>query len=178
MKGRRRVLGPLNGSIPAEVMFVGEAPGRLGAEVTGVPFKGDHAGRNFERLLKGVGLDRDAVFITNAVICNPRSPAGANSRPAASEIRNCSTWLERTILLVDPKLVVSLGVISLAALAGLEAHRLTLARDVGRISSVVRPPAAAALSSRRPRDGQAAVFATAARLERYLRRVARLARRR
>ena len=133
MEGRRRVLGPLNGRVPAEAMFVGEAPGRLGAEVTGVPFKGDHAGRNFERLLKGAGLDRNAVFITNAVICNPRSSDGANSRPAASELRNCSTWLERTVLLVDPKLVVSLGVVSLAALARLEAHGLTLSRDVGRV---------------------------------------------
>ena len=132
MEGRRRVLGPLNGCIHAEVMFVGEAPGRLGAEVTGVPFKGDLAGRNFERLLEGVGLDRDATFITNAVICNPRSSNGTNSRPIASEIRNCSAWLGRTIGLVDPKLVVSLGVVALAALGGLEAHRLTLARDVGR----------------------------------------------
>lgn len=132
MKGRRRVLGPLNGRIPAEVMFVGEAPGRLGAEVTGVPFKGDLAGRNFERLLEGVGLDRDAVFITNAVICNPRSANGTNSRPTGPEIRNCSAWLRRTMLLVDPKLVVSLGVVALAALGGLELHRLTLAHDVGR----------------------------------------------
>ena len=133
MEGRRRVLGPLNGRIPAEVMFVGEAPGRLGAEVTGAPFKGDRAGRNFERLLEGVGLDRDSVFITNAVICNPRSSAGANSRPTAPEIRNCSTWLERTMLLVDPKLVVSLGVVALGSLAALEAHHLTLSRDVGGI---------------------------------------------
>ena len=113
-------------------MFVGEAPGRLGAEVTGVPFKGDLAGRNFERLLEGAGLDRDAVFITNAVICNPRSSNGTNSRPTALELRNCSTWLERTILLADPKLVVSLGVVALGALGGLKAHGLTLARDVGR----------------------------------------------
>ncbi len=132
MKGRRRVLGPLNGRVPAQVMFVGEAPGRLGAEVTGVPFKGDLAGRNFERLLEGAGLDRNAVFITNAVICNPRSSNGTNSRPTASEIRNCSAWLRQTVRLVDPKLVVSLGVVALAALGGLEAHRLTLARDVGR----------------------------------------------
>lgn len=131
MAGRRRVLGPLNGPIPAEVMFVGEAPGRFGAEIDGVPFHGDRAGSNFERLLRSAGLDRGGVFITNAVICNPRSPTGANSRPTALEIRDCSSWLERTIHLVDPGLVVSLGVVSLMALDRLGAHGLNLSRDVG-----------------------------------------------
>ena len=131
MAGRRRVLGPLNGPIPAEVMFVGEAPGRFGAEIDGVPFHGDRAGRNFERLLRSAGLDRGGVFITNAVICNPRSPTGANSRPTALEIRDCASWLERTIQLVDPMLLVSLGGVSLMALDRLEAHGLKLSRDVG-----------------------------------------------
>jgi uracil-DNA glycosylase family 4 len=132
MEGRRRVLGPLNGRIPAEVMFVGEAPGRFGADIDGIPFHGDRAGRNFERLLRSTGLDRGGVFITNAVICNPRSPTGANSRPTALEIRNCASWLERTINLVDPKLVVSLGGVSLEALDRLATHGLKLSRDIGK----------------------------------------------
>ena len=132
MEGRRRVLGPLNGCIPAKTMFVGEAPGRLGAELHGIPFHGDRAGRNFDRLLRGAGLDREDVFITNAVICNPQSSSGTNSRPLAREISNCRIWLERTLEIVDPRIVVSLGVVALGALGSVEAHKLELARDVGR----------------------------------------------
>jgi uracil-DNA glycosylase family 4 len=112
-------------------MFVGEAPGRFGAEIDGIPFHGDHAGRNFERLLLGASLDRRDVFVTNAIICNPQSLTGANARPTADEIRNCASWLERTIHLVDPKIVVSLGGVSLMALDRLAPHGLKLSRDVG-----------------------------------------------
>ncbi|MCC7105701.1 MAG: uracil-DNA glycosylase, partial [Chloroflexi bacterium] len=71
MAGRRRVLSGANGSPLAPLMFIAEAPGRLGAERTGVPFSGDQAGRSFELLLREARLTRTEVFVTNAVLCNP-----------------------------------------------------------------------------------------------------------
>ncbi len=131
MTGRRRVLSWLNGDPAADVLFVGEAPGRRGAELHGVPFHGDVAGHNFEELLAAGGLERGAVFITNAVLCNPRSSAGNNRPPAAAEIAECGAWLRETITLVDPGLVVALGAVALRALARIEAHDLQLS-DAGR----------------------------------------------
>lgn len=132
MEGRRRVVGPLNGDTGAAIMFVGEAPGRLGAERHGIPFHGDAAGRNFELLLAQAGFARGEVFITNAVLCNPQTPQGLNSRPSASELAECRPWLRETIELVDPRLVVALGATALRSLAFLEPHGLVLRRDAGR----------------------------------------------
>ena len=72
MYGRTRVLSEKNGNIDSKVIFIGEAPGRLGADRTGIPFYGDQAGKNFEWLLQFAGVTRQQVFITNAVLCNPR----------------------------------------------------------------------------------------------------------
>ena len=93
MHGRTRVLSEKNGDIYSKVVFVGEAPGRLGADRTGVPFYGDKAGQNFERLLIAAGLTRREIFITNAVLCNPRDDKGNNAVPTKEEVRNCSLHL-------------------------------------------------------------------------------------
>ena len=85
--GCRPVLSPANGSAGAGVLFVGEAPGRFGAGRTGVPFQGDVAGQRFERLLAEAGLRRAEVFVTNAVLCNPRTADGRNDRPRADALR-------------------------------------------------------------------------------------------
>ncbi|MDQ2931642.1 MAG: uracil-DNA glycosylase [Gemmatimonadota bacterium] len=132
MRGRRRVLGAGNGAIRARTLFVAEAPGRLGAEMSGIPLHGDQTGKNFERLLAAVGLRRDDVFITNAVLCNPQSPSGTNDRPTRAEIVRCSHFLSETIAVVDPALVIALGVSALAALSRVERHDLTLRVDLAR----------------------------------------------
>jgi DNA polymerase len=131
MEGRTRAIGPANGPLDARVLFVAEAPGRLGADRTGVPLTGDRTGRNFDALLAGAGIERDRVFVTNAVLCNPRRPDGANDRPRAEEIRNCSDHLRALIDLLDPPWVVSLGRAALDALDRIEPHVRVLARDVG-----------------------------------------------
>src|SRR5829696_4560965 len=59
MEGRRRVLGEANGRPGARVMFIAEAPGRLGGERTGVPLSVDQSGRRFSRMLALAGLSRD-----------------------------------------------------------------------------------------------------------------------
>ncbi len=130
---RTAVLSELNGPINARVMFIGEAPGRKGADRTRVPFSGDQSGKNFERFLASINLRRSEIFITSAAICNPRSTSGANRRPAASEIRNCSAFLRRTIELVEPAVIVTLGTVALAALKLLHYHDFSLRNDAGRI---------------------------------------------
>src|SRR5215510_16513369 len=84
---RVAVMSELNGPVTARVMFVGEAPGRKGADRTRVPFSGDQSGKNFDRFLESIDLRRSEIFITSAALCNPRSESGANRRPSSKEIK-------------------------------------------------------------------------------------------
>lgn len=123
-----------NGPVPAPVMCVGEAPGRLGAGRTGVPFSGDVAGARFERLLGEAGLRRVDVFVTNAILCLPVDGAGRNRAPRRTEVQACGRWLEETLRLVDPALVVAMGTVALYALALIQPHGLV-------VSNAGEPPA-------------------------------------
>ena len=133
MCGRSAVLSAHNGRVGARVMFVGEAPGRQGGDRTRVPFSGDQSGRNFSRYLASIGLAREEIFITNSALCNPRGETGANRRPTREEVSNCSEFLRRQIEVIGPRVVVTLGAVSLAALRAVEYHRLTLKENVGEI---------------------------------------------
>lgn len=130
---RTAVLSELNGPVKARVMFIGEAPGRKGADRTRVPFSGDQSGRNFDRFLSSIRLDRSEIFITSAALCNPRKESGANRRPTATELRNCSEYLRRTITLVDPSVVVTLGGVALEALKLIHYHEFTLKNDAAKL---------------------------------------------
>ncbi len=130
---RAAVFSELNGAVDARIMFVGEAPGRKGADRTRAPFSGDQSGKNFDRFISSIGLTRSQIFITSAALCNPRSASGANRRPAAREVANCSDFLRRTIALIDPKLVVTLGGVALDALKLVHYHELNLKEAAGRI---------------------------------------------
>ena len=133
MCDRTAVLSELNGPVNARVMFVGEAPGRKGADRTRVPFSGDQSGQNFDRFLASINLRRTEIFITSAALCNPRSESGANRRPTSSEIKNCSDFLRRTFALIDPHLVVTLGTVALDALKSIHDHDFTLKDDAAKI---------------------------------------------
>jgi uracil-DNA glycosylase family 4 len=133
MCGRTAVLSHHNGAVETRVMFIGEAPGRQGGDRTRVPFSGDQSGRNFERYLASISLPRSAIFITNAVLCNPRKASGANRRPTSLEMANCSQFLRRQIEIIDPLVVVTLGAVSLEALRRIEYHELTLREAAGQI---------------------------------------------
>jgi uracil-DNA glycosylase len=130
MDARRRAIGPGNGPLDARILVVAEAPGRFGADVTGVPLSGDRSGETFDALLASAGLDRGQMFVTNAVLCNPRREDGRNDRPRAAEVRNCGQHLRALIDLLDPLWVVSLGRVALDALALIEPHGAKLACDV------------------------------------------------
>lgn len=134
MAGSAAVLSDLNGDLRCPIFFIAEAPGRLGAARSGIPLCGDQSGRNFERLLAAAGLKREDVFITNAVLCNPRDPLGRNAAPLSSELAGCREYLARTIDVVDPALVITLGAVALRALGSIQPHELTLRRDVGRVT--------------------------------------------
>jgi len=133
MCDRAAVLSELNGSIGARVMFIGEAPGRKGADRTRIPFSGDQSGKNFESFLVAAGVKRSEIFITSAALCNPRTASGANRRPTTQELRNCSGFLRRTIELINPEVIVTLGGVALEALKRLHDHPFTLRDDGAKV---------------------------------------------
>ena len=135
MCGRSAVLSKLNGSPRARIMFIGEAPGRKGADRTRVPFSGDQSGANFDRFLSSIGLEREQIFITSAALCNPRTESGANRKPTQKELANCSDFLRRTIELIDPRVIVTLGSVALEALKRIQYHELSLKESAAAINS-------------------------------------------
>lgn len=132
MRHSARILGPASGRLDAPVIVIAEAPGRLGADQTHIPLHGDASGANFERLLDGAGIAREALFVTNAVLCNPRNDQGHNSPPTRAEVASCAAFLRRQLELVSARIVVTLGVQSLKALKVVSEHDFVLSRDVGK----------------------------------------------
>ena len=129
------VLSDLNGSLQPKVMFIGEAPGRVGADRTRRPFYGDKSGDNLQKLLDSIGLSREEIFITSAVLCSPRSATDANRKPKRAEIRNCLTHLRSTLDLIDAPVIVTLGSVALDALKMIEPHSLTLRENAGTVQN-------------------------------------------
>jgi uracil-DNA glycosylase family 4 len=133
MREREAVLSRLNGTLTPQVMFIGEAPGRKGADRTRIPFYGDASGSNFESLLAAIRLRRDQIFITSAVLCSPRKPSGANDKPTRAEILNCSGFLRRLLELIDPPVVATLGAVALDSLKSVEPHNYLIREDAAKI---------------------------------------------
>jgi uracil-DNA glycosylase family 4 len=130
---RTAVLSDLNGPLTASVLFIGEAPGRKGADRTRIPFSGDQSGKNFDRFLSAAGLTRQQIFITSAALCNPRSESGANRKPSIGELKNCSEFLARVIAILDPAVIVTLGSVALEAIKRIHYHELTLKEAAAKI---------------------------------------------
>ncbi|SFE94390.1 DNA polymerase [Aureimonas phyllosphaerae] len=99
-----------NGAEDADVMFVGEAPGR-DEDLAGEPFVGK-SGQLLNRMLATIGIERDAVRVTNTV---PWRPPG-NRAPTPAETEACLPFTLRHIELVRPRVVVSVGSSSVRAL--------------------------------------------------------------
>ena len=125
------VLSILNGTLRPRVMFVAEAPGRQGGDRTRRPFYGDKSGANFQMLLDSIGLRREEIFVTNSVLCSPRSVTDANRKPRRSEMKNCSSYLQRTIELVDPPVIATLGAVALDAIKLIAPHEYSLKANAG-----------------------------------------------
>jgi DNA polymerase len=100
------------GNPHADLMFVGEAPG-FHEDKNGVPFVGA-AGQLLGKLLAGIGLERDDVYIANVLKCRPPG----NRDPLPEEIAACESHLFRQLELIRPKVVATLGNFATKLLSG------------------------------------------------------------
>jgi uracil-DNA glycosylase len=100
------------GDADADLMFVGEAPGRTEDE-QGLPFVG-RAGKLLDTLLAEIGLAREDVFVANVLKCRPPG----NRDPQPLEIEACRDYLERQVELIEPKVIATLGNFSTKLLRG------------------------------------------------------------
>lgn len=101
-RGRTNAV-PGDGSYKAEILFIGEGPGRE-EDLQGKPFVGA-AGKLLTELIESIGMKREEVFIANVVKCRPPE----NRDPLPEEIKACYPYLEAQIKLIKPKLIVTLG---------------------------------------------------------------------
>lgn len=98
---------PGGGNPNAKIMFIGEAPGKTEDE-KGLPFVGS-AGSFLNEMLNSIELEREDVYIANIIKCRPP----ANRDPLPKEIETCLPYLKEQILILKPKIVVTLGRFSL-----------------------------------------------------------------
>ena len=98
---------PGEGPPDPQIMFVGEAPGRM-EDIGGRPFVG-RAGKLFNELLNEVDISRRQIFIGNILKCRPVSIEGRDRRPTKVEISYCSPYLEKQLEIIKPKIVCALG---------------------------------------------------------------------
>jgi uracil-DNA glycosylase len=110
-KGRTQVVFG-SGSSNAELMFVGEAPG-FHEDKQGVPFVGA-AGQLLNKLLAGIGMTREDVFVVNVLKCRPPG----NRDPQQEEIEACEPHLWKQIELIQPKVIATLGNFATKLLSG------------------------------------------------------------
>jgi len=108
-----------NGSVQAALMLVGEQPGNE-EDLEGQPFVGP-AGFLLMRALADAGIDRDQVYVTNAVKhfkWEPRGKRRIHKTPVQREIEACNRWLQAEIACVQPRIIVCLGATAGRAVLG------------------------------------------------------------
>jgi uracil-DNA glycosylase family 4 len=91
------------GNPDADLLFIGEAPG-MHEDRQGEPFVGA-AGQLLTRMLEGIGMSRDQVYIANVLKCRPPG----NRDPQEDEIETCTPWLVEQISSIQPVVIVTLG---------------------------------------------------------------------
>ncbi len=118
------------GSPAARIMMVGEQPGDQ-EDLAGRPFVGP-AGQLLDRAMAEAGLDRQTVYVTNAVKhfkFVPRGKRRIHEKPGAGEINACRFWLDRERAEVKPALTVMLGATAARAVLG---RVVTISRERGQ----------------------------------------------
>jgi len=93
------------GNANTTVVFVGMCPGMYGCGTYGIPFYGDASGKLFQDMLHFIGLTKEDVWVTNTVKCCPEN----NREPTLDEINSCSSFLRSELSILQPKLIVPLG---------------------------------------------------------------------
>ena len=133
MRERTAVLSELNGNLNSQILFIAEAPGRQGGDRTRVPLVGDASGANFKKFINSIGIEREDVFVTNSVLCNPRKESGANRKPTRIESQNCSRFLRRQLEVLNPRIIATLGSVALEALKTIQYHEFNLKINAGKV---------------------------------------------
>jgi uracil-DNA glycosylase len=107
------------GPLDARLMFVGEQPGEQ-EDVAGRPFVGP-AGQVFDRALADAGIDRNHIYVTNAVKhfkYEQRGMRRVHAKPGAGEIEACRWWVDQERDIIRPKITVALGATAARSLFG------------------------------------------------------------
>ncbi|MFN7160666.1 MAG: uracil-DNA glycosylase family protein [Candidatus Gracilibacteria bacterium] len=99
---------PGMGTQQTDILLVGEGPGK-NEDLQGLPFVGA-SGRFLDELLGSIGLSREKIYITNVVKCRPPE----NRDPKPNEIEACDNYLEAQIMVINPKIIITLGRYSMA----------------------------------------------------------------
>lgn len=160
----------------ARIMLIGEQPGDQ-EDQAGHPFVGP-AGKVLDAALKEAGIERTAVFLTNAVKhfkWEPRGKRRIHDKPNRTEVVACRPWLDQEFALVEPDVVVTLGATAAQALLGsafrLTRHRGEILDDTGvapHLLATIHPAAILRMADRSEREHAHAEFVadltTAARL--------------
>jgi DNA polymerase len=100
--GRRQIVFGV-GNPGADLMFVGEAPGR-DEDIQGIPFVG-RAGQKLTQIIEAIGLKREDVYIANVIKCRPPD----NRNPEPDEVESCEPFLFRQVDTIKPTVIVALG---------------------------------------------------------------------
>lgn len=118
--GKQIVFGV--GNLEADIFFCGEAPG-ADEEIEGVPFVG-RAGQLLTKMIQGMGLSRDQVYIGNIMNFRPDTgtPFG-NRPPSQKEMEFCLPYLKAQLAIVKPKVIVALGATAVNGLLGVNPKR-------------------------------------------------------
>lgn len=109
------------GSIDADIMLIGEGPG-ADEDAQGIPFVGK-AGKLMNQALRGLGINRDDLYICNIVKCRPPQ----NRNPLKNEADACIGYLHEQIKIIKPKLIVLMGNVALKNILG-EQYSITSSR--------------------------------------------------
>ncbi len=112
-EGKQIVFGV--GNLDADIFFCGEAPG-ADEETQGIPFVGK-AGQLLTKIISAMGLSRDDVYIGNIMNWRPEVPKG-NRPPTIEEMNYCLPYLKAQIEIVQPKVIVALGMTAVKGLLG------------------------------------------------------------
>jgi uracil-DNA glycosylase family protein len=116
------------GARSSEMLLVGETPGDQ-EDLQGRPFVGP-AGRLLDEALEAAGIDRDMIYVTNAVKhfrFEKRGMRRSHVKPTARQIKACHPWIQAELLVIEPRVVVCLGATAAQALIGKE-FRITKQR--------------------------------------------------
>ncbi|WP_313621386.1 UdgX family uracil-DNA binding protein [Achromobacter sp.] len=123
---------PGAGGKRATIMLVGEQPGDK-EDLAGLPFVGP-AGALLDKAIAQAGLNRDAVYVTNAVKhfkWELRGKRRMHKSPAQVEIAACAYWLDKELATIQPRVIVALGATALGAV--LQDGKRTLRESLGQV---------------------------------------------